>query len=117
MHRLLLAQRQAQILLDRQVITRGRHVDLARGDDLFVLSLAYRPVQAPLQHFGQMAVTVIGQVQHAQHRRHECRRQAAEHLKQRLHAARRGTDHHRVYALHDFRKIRSGLTSGSKRSL
>ncbi|EJT83794.1 hypothetical protein PPS11_29971 [Pseudomonas putida S11] len=79
MHRRLLAQRQGQVTLHRQVITRPGHVDLPGAQRLFVTGLAHWPPQATLQHLGQLAVAVIRQVQHAYHRNGEAGRQRAQH--------------------------------------
>ncbi|MNE49299.1 hypothetical protein D3C80_1438070 [compost metagenome] len=117
MHRFFLAQRQRQVALHRQVVTRPCHIDLPAADPLLVTCLAHRPMQPPLQHAGQLAVAIVRQVQHAEHRYGERRWQRAEHLEQCRHATGRGADHHCAYAAHDLRKIRWGLTSGSKRSL
>jgi len=67
MHGFFLAQRQRQVVLHRQVVTRTRHIDLPAADAFLVTCLVHRPMQPTLQHFGQLAMAVVRQVQHAEH--------------------------------------------------
>ncbi|MNT53165.1 hypothetical protein D3C72_1902410 [compost metagenome] len=85
------------------MITGTGEIDHARGYRLFVLRFAHRAPEPAAEHFGQLAVAVIGQVQHAHQGDLKIHRQVMEQLQQGADTTGRSAQRNRLNAFHDLR--------------
>ena len=97
MHRFLLTQGKTLILLHRDMVTGRGKVQGARHNRLFVLHLPDRQGHALGKHFGELAASLVGQVQHHDDRQGKISRELGKNRQQRFDSARRRADHHCRY--------------------
>ncbi|MNF88616.1 hypothetical protein D3C84_711140 [compost metagenome] len=109
MHAVFQAQGKAAVLFHRQVIARRGEIQRARFNQRLVMRLDNAHGDSSGKHVGEMAATLVRQVQHHDDRQHEAFAQRAEDAQQRLHATGRSPDHDSLHrrqfrcTVHDLR--------------